>query len=48
MTAAQSRIEDLDMAKASTNLKRDENLQKVQIAMFKKQREQEAMITKIM
>lgn len=48
MTAAQSRIEDLDMAKASTDLKRDENLQKVQIAMFKKQREQEAMITKIM
>ncbi len=48
MTAAQSRIEDLDMAKASTDLKRDENLQRVQIAMFKKQREQEAMITKIM
>lgn len=48
MTAAQSRIEDLDMAKASTDLKRDENLQRVQIAMFRKQREQEEMITKIM
>jgi len=48
MTAAQSRIEDLDVGKASTELKRDEALQKVQIAMFKKQREQEAMITKIM
>ena len=48
MTAAQSRIEDLDVGKASTELKRDEAIQKVQIAMFKKQREQEAMITKIM
>lgn len=48
MTAAQSRIEDLDIGKASTELKRDEAIQKVQIAMFKKQREQEAMITKIM
>lgn len=48
MTAAQSRIEDLDIGKASTELKRDEALQKAQIAMFKKQREQEAMITKIM
>lgn len=48
MTAAQSRIEDLDVGKASTELKRDEALQKAQIAMFKKQREQEAMITKIM
>lgn len=48
MTAAQSRIEDLDVGKASTELKRDEALQKVKIAMFKRQREQEAMITKIM
>lgn len=48
MTAAQSRIEDLDVGKASTELKRDEAIQKVQIAMFRKQREQEAMITKIM
>lgn len=48
MTAAQSRIEDLDMAKASTDLKRDETLQKVQLAMFKREREQEAAITKIM
>lgn len=48
MTAAQSRIEDLDIGKASTELKRDEAIQKVQIAMFRKQREQEAMITKIM
>lgn len=41
LTAAQSRIEDLDMAKASSELKKDENLQAVRIAMFKKQREQE-------
>lgn len=48
MTAAQSRIEDTDVGKASTELKRDEAIQKAQIAMSKKQREQEAMITKIM
>lgn len=48
MTAAQSRIEDTDIGKASSGLKRDETLQKVQIAMLKKQMEQEAMITKIM
>lgn len=48
MTAAQSRIEDLDMGEAVTNLRRDENLQSVQIAMFKKEREQEAMITKLL
>lgn len=45
MTAARSRIEDLDVAKASSDLKRDETLQSVQIAMFKKQREQEAAVT---
>lgn len=48
MTAAQSRIEDTDIGKASSESKRDETLQKVQIAMLKKQMEQEAMITKIM
>ncbi len=42
LTASQSRIEDLDMAKASSELKKNENLQAVQIAMFKKEREQEA------
>ena len=47
MTAAQSRIEDLDMAKASSELKKDETLQSVQIAMFKKEREQESAVTKM-
>lgn len=48
MTAAQSRIEDLDMAKASSELKKDETLQSVQIAMFKKEREQESAVTKML
>lgn len=48
MTAAQSRIEDLDIAKASSDLKKDETLQEVQIAMFKKEREQEASVTNML
>ncbi len=48
MTAARSRIEDLDVAKASTDLKKEETMQSVQIAMFKKQREQEGNVTKML
>ncbi|MCD8038312.1 MAG: flagellin [Lachnospiraceae bacterium] len=48
MTAAQSRIEDLDVGEAVTDLRRDEAVQSAQIAMFKKEREQEAMITKLL
>ncbi|MBO5032605.1 MAG: flagellin [Lachnospiraceae bacterium] len=48
MTAARSRIEDLDMAKASADLKRDETLQGVQIAMFRREREQEADAAKLL
>ena len=44
MTASMSRIEDLDMAKAISNLRKDETLQKVSIAMFNKKKEQEKNI----
>lgn len=47
MTAAQSRIEDLEMGKASTDLKKEETMQAVQIAMFKKQQEQEDSVKKL-
>ncbi len=48
MTAALSRTEDLDIGSAMTDLRRDEAVQSAQIAMFKKEREQEAMITKLL
>lgn len=47
LTAAQSRIEDLEMGQAVSDLKKDQTMESVQIAMFKKQREQEANVTKI-
>lgn len=47
MIAAQSRIEDLDMAKGISDLRKDETLQSVQLAMFKRQREQEASVTRM-
>lgn len=47
MTAAQGRIEDLEMGKASTDLKKEETMQAVQIAMFKKQQEQEDSVKKL-
>lgn len=44
MTAAQSRIEDSDMGKAVSELRKEETLQEVKIAMLNKKKEQEKNI----
>ena len=44
MTAAQSRIEDLDMGKAVMDLRKEETLQDVKIAMLNKKKEQDRNI----
>lgn len=47
MTAAQSRIEDLEMGEAVTNLRKEETMQQVQIAMLNKKKEQEQNVLKL-
>ena len=44
MTAAQSRIEDLEMGKAAMNLRKEETLQEVKLAMLNKKKEQDRNI----
>ena len=44
MTAAQSRIEDLDIGKAAMHLRKEETLQDVKIAMLNKKKEQDRNI----
>lgn len=44
MTAAQSRIEDLEMGKAVSELRKEETLQEVKIAMLNKKKEQDRNI----
>ena len=44
MTAAQSRIEDLDIGKATMDLRKEETLQDVKIAMLNKKKEQDRNI----
>jgi len=47
LVAAQSRIEDLEMAGGISEVKKEETLQSVQIAMFKKQKEQADAVTRL-
>ena len=47
MTAAQSRIEDLEMGKAVTELRKEETLQDVKIAMLNKKKEQDKIVLRL-
>ena len=48
MTAAQSRIEDLEMGKAVSELRKEETLQDVKIAMLNKKKEQDKKILRLL
>ena len=47
MTAAQSRIEDLEMGKAVTELRKEETLQDVKIAMLNNKKEQDKIVLRL-